>query len=85
MQIGYATGYTSELFGQFVLFREVECTAKGDRHCRIIGKPATAWADAERDLKYFSAESLADRLLELQTQVEQLRQSISARGATPKQ
>lgn len=76
MQIGYAAGYTSELFGSFVLYREVECSAKGDRHCRIIGKPVAAWENSEQDLKYFQPESLADRLLELQTQVEQLRASL---------
>lgn len=75
MQIGYAAGYTSELFGSFILYREVECAAKGDRHCRIIGRPVENWSDAEEDLKYFQPESLADRLLELQTQVEQLRSS----------
>jgi len=75
MQIGYAAGYTSELFGSFVLYREVECAAKGDRHCRIVGRTIDAWDDAEQDLKYFQPESLADRLLELQTQVEQLRTS----------
>ncbi|MGR9092282.1 MAG: sigma 54-interacting transcriptional regulator, partial [Gammaproteobacteria bacterium] len=73
MQIGYAAGYTSQLFGSFVLYREVECCAKGDRHCRIIGRPVAQWDDAEQDLKYFQPESLADRLLELQTQVELLR------------
>ncbi len=77
MQIGYAAGYTSELFGSFVLYREVECAATGDRHCRIIGRPLERWDDAEQDLKYFQPESLADRLLELQTQVEQLRASIN--------
>ena len=82
MQIGYASGYTSELFGQLVLYREVDCTAKGDRHCRIIGKPATLWADADKDLKYFQPESLADRMLELQNQVEQLRQSVRDSAGT---
>jgi len=73
MQIGYAAGYTSELFGSFVLYREVECGAMGDRHCRIVGRPLAEWEDAEQDLKYFQPESLADRLMELQTQVELLR------------
>ena len=41
MQVGYATGYTSGLFGSLVLYREVECAAKGDRNCRIIGKMDT--------------------------------------------
>ena len=81
MQIGYASGYTTELFGQPVLFREVECTGKGDGHCRIVGKPAAAWTDAERDLKYLQPESLADRLLELQVQVEQLRQTVREHSA----
>ncbi len=76
MQIGYAAGYTSELFGQFVLYREVECAAMGDRHCRIVGRPVAAWDKPEKDLRYFQPESLADRLLELQTQVEQLRAAV---------
>jgi hypothetical protein len=80
MQIGYAAGYTSEMFGNFVLYREVECAAKGDRHCRIVGRTVDAWDDAEQDLKYFQPESLADRLLELQTQVEQL---CAPRSAKP--
>ena len=60
-----------------MLYREVECAAKGDRHCRIVGRPLTAWDNAEEDLKYFQPKSLADRLLELQTQVEQLRASLN--------
>jgi len=78
MQIGYACGYTSELFGSSVLFREVECTAKGDPRCRIVGKPESAWSGAEEDMKYFRKDSLADRLLELQTQVEHLRYSLQS-------
>ena len=77
MQVGYATGYTSELFGDMVLYREVECLAQGDKNCRIVGKPLVQWENPEPFLKYFKAESVADRLLELQTQVEQLRSSVS--------
>ncbi|MCC7411559.1 MAG: sigma 54-interacting transcriptional regulator [Gammaproteobacteria bacterium] len=78
MQIGYACGYTSELFGRMVLYREIECVAKGDPHCRIVGKPVDRWPDADQDRKYFQADSLADRLLELQSQVEHLRYSLQA-------
>jgi len=46
LQIAYPTGYTSRLFGKLVLFREVECRAMGDPHCRCIGKPLDAWGDA---------------------------------------
>ena len=80
MQVGYACGYTSELFGRFVLYREVECTAKGDPHCRIIGRPEETWEDAAQDMKYFRPDSLADRLLELQTQVEHLRSALQDEG-----
>ena len=78
MQLGYASGYTSELFGDFVLYEETECLAKGDRHCRIVGKPLKQWENPEPLTKYFKAESVADRLLELQTQVEQLRASLNS-------
>jgi len=39
MQIGYASGYTTEFLGRPVLFREVDCRSKGDAQCRIVGKP----------------------------------------------
>ena len=77
MQLGYATGYTSALFGDMVLYQEIECLAQGDRHCRIVGRPLAQWDNPEPFLKYFKAESVADRLLELQTQVEQLRVSVA--------
>ena len=34
MQVGYASGFCSELMGISVLCREVDCVAKGDSHCR---------------------------------------------------
>ena len=39
MEIGYASGYTSAFMGRFILFKEVECSATGSNHCRIVGKP----------------------------------------------
>jgi len=77
MQVGYATGYTSELFGEFVLYRETECRAKGDANCRVVSKPIGQWDNSDPDRKYYNAESVADRLLELQTQVAQLRTTIT--------
>jgi len=76
MQIGYATGYTSEIMGRFILYREVECCGKGDRHCRDIGKPLEEWENIEEDLKYFESESVADQIVQLQTEVERLRLSL---------
>ena len=75
-QIGYASGYTSEIVGKFILYREPECQGKGDRHCRNIGKPADEWENAEEDLKYFHPDHIADQLLKLQEEVANLRYSL---------
>jgi DNA-binding NtrC family response regulator/predicted hydrocarbon binding protein len=76
MQLGYACGYTNELMNNFTVYREVECVAKGDPHCRIIGKPAEEWDDVDRDRRYFQPDRVADLLMELQNQVERLRYSV---------
>lgn len=53
-EIGYAIGFVSGLFGQMVIFREVECRGMGHASCRVIGKTAEQWGDVERDLSYLS-------------------------------
>ena len=71
MQVGYATGYVSTLFGRMVVFREVECRSSGAAHCRVVGKSAHLWDDPEQDLFYLNAQdfvgtppaALADKLL----------------------
>ncbi|WP_216711605.1 MULTISPECIES: sigma-54-dependent Fis family transcriptional regulator [Sphingosinicellaceae] len=57
-QIGYASGYASVYFGRPIVYREVECIAMGHDECRIVGKPAEAWDDAEPDLRYMRSEQL---------------------------
>jgi len=53
MQIGYASGYSSEFMGRPILYREVECQSMGQPACRIIGQPVEVWGeDAERDLAF---------------------------------
>jgi len=56
MQVGYATGYVSTLFGRMIVFREVECRSSGAAHCRVIGKSAERWGDAQEDLAYLNAQ-----------------------------
>ncbi|UZE21146.1 sigma-54-dependent Fis family transcriptional regulator [Pseudomonas sp. B21-056] len=56
MQTGYATGYTSAMVGRLILYREVECRSTGSSICRLIGKPAEEWDDAEEDLAALKAE-----------------------------
>lgn len=62
MQLGYASGYTSEFMGRPVLFREVECQSMGQANCRIIGRPVEEWPDAEEDLHFLQAEQFVDGL-----------------------
>jgi DNA-binding NtrC family response regulator len=53
MQIGYASGYSTEFMGRPVLYREVECQSTGQSHCRIVGKPVEEWGEeALVDLAY---------------------------------
>jgi transcriptional regulator with GAF, ATPase, and Fis domain len=55
-QIGYATGYVTSLFGQLVIFREVECRSMGASVCRVIGRNAAAWGDVSEDLRFLEAK-----------------------------
>ena len=54
-QVGYATGYVTSLFGQLVVFREVECRSMGAHVCRVIGRDAASWGDVSEDLRYLQA------------------------------
>ena len=74
--IGYACGYTSAFMGRPILYKEVECVGMGNSNCRIIGRPVEEWEDATEYSRFFDRESIADQLIELQTQVVQLRSSI---------
>ena len=81
-QIGYATGYTTEIVGRFILYREPECCGRGDRHCRNVGKPIEDWdGNVEEDLKYFNPDHIADQLLKLQEEVAHLRYSLDEETA----
>ena len=82
-QIGYACGYTSAFMGRPVLYKEVECVGMGDHNCRIIGKPVEEWDDADEQMRVFTPESIADQLIDLQTQVGHLRATIDEQHKLP--
>jgi DNA-binding NtrC family response regulator len=82
-QIGYACGYSSAFMGRPILYKEVECTGSGHSHCRIIGKPIDEWDDASEYAQFFNRESIAEQLIDLQTQVVQLRSSINEKEKLP--
>ncbi len=63
MQIGYASGFTSEFMGRPVLYREVECQSMGQPQCRIVGKLVDEWgAEAADDLRFLRAEPFTQGL-----------------------
>jgi DNA-binding NtrC family response regulator len=82
-QIGYACGYASAFMGRPILFKETECAGMGHGNCRIVGKPVPEWEDAAEQLRYFAPDSIADQLIDLQTQVVQLRSTIGEKEKLP--
>ncbi|WP_102691324.1 XylR N-terminal domain-containing protein [Rummeliibacillus pycnus] len=61
--IGYASGYYSTICNKKVLFKEVNCIAKGDRECTYIGKTLEQWGDAIlNELPYFEEETIVQEL-----------------------
>lgn len=75
-QIGYACGYTSELMGKPIIYKEVDCAGCGHEHCRIVGKPAEEWEDAEEYSEYFTKGSIAETMFSLTDEVQNLRIAI---------
>jgi predicted hydrocarbon binding protein len=59
MQVGYASGFSSEFMGRQILYREVECQSMGQAACRIVGKPVEAWgSEAIQDLQHLMPAAL---------------------------
>jgi len=82
-QIGYACGYTSAFMGRPILYKEVECAGMGDPNCRIIGKPVEEWPDAQECMRFLEPQPIAEQLIELQTEVVQLRSTIGEQHKLP--
>ena len=82
-QIGYACGFTSTFMGRPILYKEVECIGMGGNNCRVIGKPLEEWEDASEYAHLFSQESIAEQLIDLQTQVVHLRSAIAEKEKLP--
>jgi len=77
--VGYASGYTSAFMGRQVLYKEVECFAKGAgvKHCVLVGKPVEEWEDASDFALLMNHDSIAEQLNCLQDEVVQLRSTAS--------
>lgn len=76
MLLGYACGYSSFVMGQTIIYQEIRCSAKGDDHCQIIGKPLTAWENADELIRFMSPDPVADQIISLQAELKTLKQNI---------
>lgn len=56
LQTGYPSGYTTQLFGKPVIFREIECTGMGAQRCLVVGQHADAWGQDAPEREYFGLE-----------------------------
>ncbi|MGY2402208.1 sigma 54-interacting transcriptional regulator [Pseudomonas sp. SDO5271_S396] len=80
MLLGYAVSYSSFFVGRRIIYKEVSCRGCGDDLCRIIGKPAEEWEDADAFMQYFQSDSIVDELHALKLQVENMKQRLDLRA-----
>ncbi|WP_095192482.1 sigma-54-dependent Fis family transcriptional regulator [Pseudomonas sp. Irchel 3A7] len=78
--LGYAISYSSFFIGRQIIYKEVSCRGRGDKDCRIIGKPAEEWEDADAFMRYFQSDPIIDELRTLQLQVENMNQRLQMRA-----
>jgi DNA-binding NtrC family response regulator/predicted hydrocarbon binding protein len=64
MQVGYTSGYASVFLGRPILFREVQCTAMGHEHCRVVGQPPDEWEGVEKELSFLRPQPFVSRNLQ---------------------
>lgn len=74
--LGYASGYTSAFMGRLILFKEIKCSACGDDHCLIEGRPIDDWPDGDAHRQYFEDDSLLEKMAALSQQVEALKNTL---------
>lgn len=77
--VGYASGYSSTLLQKEIIFQEVSCRACAQDHCIGVGKEAREWDNYEAIKSYYEKDPLLDELLELQTHVNALKDSLMER------
>ncbi|SDS11362.1 sigma-54-dependent Fis family transcriptional regulator [Pseudomonas oryzae] len=86
---GYASGYVTRFFRRFIVFRETQCTCRGDHQCIMVGKPVEAWGDdayleycrpAEMDTVY---QDLAQELWQLRGRQREQMPSGKLVGGSP--
>ena len=78
--IGYASGYVTGLFNQFIVFREVQCEGCGDEHCLIVGQRAEDYDADDGYLDYFKPDDIEGQMEVLKDEVSRLKDSLIYRS-----
>jgi len=76
---GYASGFTTEFMRRTILYKEVECVAKGDKCCRIVGRPAEEWPRDDDVHRMLTTESMSETIQLLRDELDELKLSCQSR------
>ncbi|MBX5437253.1 MAG: XylR N-terminal domain-containing protein [Alicyclobacillaceae bacterium] len=70
--VGYAGGYSTGLFDHHIVYKEITCTARGDKECRFVGQSVAAWGPAIQDeLRYYEQTTITEELQEAYQRIRQ--------------
>ncbi len=76
----FASGYVSNRTGQDIYFIEMDCVAKGDEVCSLIGRPKHQWgAEYAENLNYYKPETIDALLPKLNQQLKILEKQLTVK------
>ncbi|MFV0439017.1 MAG: sigma 54-interacting transcriptional regulator [Desulfopila sp.] len=76
----FSSGYVANRTGQEIYFIEMDCQAKGDPACRLVGRPKQQWAkDHREELSYFQPEAIDTLLPRLNRQLKHLEKQLTVK------
>jgi len=86
---GHASGFQSALSGEQVIYKEISCSARGDPHCRFIGKTLAEWGkEILPELRYYQETNPGPALEQFHTSIQEqnelLKKTIAIHGQLTK-
>jgi two-component system response regulator HydG len=80
MNAGFASGYVSYKEGREVYFIEDRCVARGDPHCRVVGRFRERWGpELEPHLAFYKMESIDAALNHVSSSLRRTERRLRAR------
>ena len=77
---GYSSGFVSAWLAKEIYFREIACTAQGERHCSAVGRDLESWeTEAESIRADFQAATLGQEVERLRDAVRQRLKELDRR------